>query len=592
MLRAKEAGKEMWRVWHTAAALVLVIIAWVCPTLAQVPSPSEHRAVSPLAPLDTSSPRATMASFITESAAIVSEFQTYRETRSSAAAEALLRRANRARQLFDLRALPPAIQHKTGRESVASLIDILHRLPEIRLEDVPGGDATDPRTLPPRWTIPETEIRIVRIDQGEDAGAYLFSSETVARLPEFLTRIIDDPPRSSLPFHSFKEEALRITGPMIPSGFVDAIPQVLQRPTLGTVLWKVIASVALRLAVLVAVIAWALMLHRLLRGARPAWRLGAQLTTPGLLAGLTLLVHRFIIPEVNISGAYASGEAVFTVVLLYTAMAWAAWIAIYFIVEAIIAAPQIPDASYDANLLRLLARVCAITAAAATLVWGANDIGVPALGLVAGLGVGGIAVALAAQSTIENLIGGITLFADRPFRVGDTIQSGDRIGRVEAIGPRSCRIRSLDGPLITVPNADLAKAQITNLTVRTLCSFRERIGLRFETTTQQLAWFVETLRARLAAHPLVETAPGWPRVSVIGFGASSIDVEVWARVLTNDWDTFLAVRQALALDVIATVEAAGTGFAFPSQTTYLTRDKGIAGALGEEAASQPPPAAR
>jgi MscS family membrane protein len=81
-------------------------------------------------------------------------------------------------------------------------------------------------------------------------------------------------------------------------------------------------------------------------------------------------------------------------------------------------------------------------------------------------------------------------------------------------------------------------------------------------------------------------------VSVIGFSESSIDVEVWARVLTRDWDTFLAVRQDLALEVIAAVEAAGTGFAFPSQTTYLTRDQGIAGAADEGADTAPPPAAR
>lgn len=104
-------------------------------------------------------------------------------------------------------------------------------------------------------------------------------------------------------------------------------------------------------------------------------------------------------------------------------------------------------------MLRLVARVVGVLVSVAILLWAANEIAIPAAGMLAGLGVGGFALALAAQSTVENLFGGVSIFADRPFRVGDFIHYGDSDGIVEMIGPRSTRIRGLDGTLTTVPIA-------------------------------------------------------------------------------------------------------------------------------------------
>ena len=149
----------------------------------------------------------------------------------------------------------------------------------------------------------------------------------------------------------------------------------------------------------------------------------------------------FIRTQVNVSGDFGIGESFAATIGLYVAAAWAAWIACFLVVEAIIASPSIPDNSYDAHLLRLTARVGAILAAGAVIVYGATDIGIPALGLLAGLGVGGFALALASQSTVENLFGGVSIFADRPFRVGDFIRFGDGAGRSR----RSGRARAVSG---------------------------------------------------------------------------------------------------------------------------------------------------
>ena len=169
----------------------------------------------------------------------------------------------------------------------------------------------------------------------------------------------------------------------------------------------------------------------------------------------------------------------------------------------------------------------------------------------------------------------MSLFVDRPFRIGDFIQYGPNAGIVEGIGPRSSRLRGLDGTLTTVPNGDLAKLHIVNYSVRNKCLFLQVIGLRYETTRLQLEWLLETMRRRLASHPLVEEGGGMPRVRLTGFGASSIDIEVRAHVLTRDFSAFLETQEELLLGLQDVIEEAGTGFAFPSQTLYLGRDAGL-----------------
>ena len=203
-----------------------------------------------------------------------------------------------------------------------------------------------------------------------------------------------------------------------------------------------------------------------------------------------------------------------------------------------------------------------------------QNVGVNVTGLVAGLGVGGIAVALAAQKTIENVFGGVSVISDQPVRVGDFCRFGDgRMGTVEEIGLRSTRIRTLDRTLVTIPNADFAQRELENFALRDRMRLYAVLGLRYETTPGQMRYLLEALRQLLRDHPKVSPDPA--RAQFIAFGASSLDVEVFAYVMTPDFNEFLAIREELYLRIMDLVEEAGTGFAFPSQTLYLTRDRGI-----------------
>jgi MscS family membrane protein len=213
-----------------------------------------------------------------------------------------------------------------------------------------------------------------------------------------------------------------------------------------------------------------------------------------------------------------------------------------------------------------------------------QNLGFNVTGVLAGLGVGGIAVALAAQKSIENLFGGLTLSFDQPVRVGDYCRFGDKMGTVEDVGLRSTRIRTPDRTLITVPNSELSQTPIENFGARDRIRIYNILGFRYETSPDQLRYLLSELRNLFWAHPRIENDT--VRVRFVGFGAYSLDVELFTYVLTSDWRDFLAVREDLFLRIMDIVKTSGTGFAFPSQTSYLCRDQGLEEQASRESEAQ------
>ena len=228
---------------------------------------------------------------------------------------------------------------------------------------------------------------------------------------------------------------------------------------------------------------------------------------------------------------------------------------------------------FDAALLRIVFRLVSIVILVYLGIYAAGAVGIPIAPLVAGLGVGGLAIALAIRPTLENIIGGLTLFADRPVRVGDFCRYGDQIGTVEQIGLRSTRVRSLERTIVTIPNAEFSQMQLDNFAARDQRLLKTVLGLRYETTPEQLRHILAELRQMLVDHLKVTPVPA--RVRFVGYGAYSLDVEIFAYLYCRDQDSFLEIQEDILLRIADIVSAAGTAFAFPSQTTYFTRDKGI-----------------
>jgi MscS family membrane protein len=192
---------------------------------------------------------------------------------------------------------------------------------------------------------------------------------------------------------------------------------------------------------------------------------------------------------------------------------------------------------------------------------------------LAGLGIGGIAVAFAAQKTLENLFGGVSLLGDEVIRVGDLCRFGDRTGTVEDISLRSTRIRTPERSELSIPNGTLATMNVENLSRRDKILFNTKLGLRYETSADQLRYVLAQIRRLLYEHPKVETAGA--RIRFIGYDNSSLTLEVFCYVLTRDNNEFLAIQEDLLLRIMEIVEASGTAIAFPSRTVYLGRDPGV-----------------
>jgi MscS family membrane protein len=220
-----------------------------------------------------------------------------------------------------------------------------------------------------------------------------------------------------------------------------------------------------------------------------------------------------------------------------------------------------------ASLLRVGRRVADVLVVLACGLATFRYFGFDPTAALAGLGIGGIAIALAAQKTLENVIAGLSLIFDKAVRVGDFMKFGDTVGTVDYIGLRSTRIRTLDRTMLSVPNGQIASVGIETLSARDKYRFYHVIGLRYETSVDQMRAVIDGVRTLLLTDAGVESDS--VRVRFFRLGSFSLDVEVAAYVFAADWDRFLAIQQELLLRIMKTIEGAGTGIAFPSQTLHI-----------------------
>jgi MscS family membrane protein len=190
-----------------------------------------------------------------------------------------------------------------------------------------------------------------------------------------------------------------------------------------------------------------------------------------------------------------------------------------------------------------------------------------------GLGIGGLAIGFGAQQTIANLFGGVSVLGDEVIRVGDVCRFGDRTGTVEDIGLRSTRIRTEERTLLAIPNGTVATINVENLSRRDKIFFKTNLGLRLESKADHVRYVIAEVRQLLYSHPKVESKT--VRVRLIDISGTSLNVEVVAYILTQDFNEFAAVREDLLLRMMDIVDDAGTGLALPSQTLYLGKDAGV-----------------
>jgi MscS family membrane protein len=429
-----------------------------------------------------------------------------------------------------------------------------------QLSDEPAGNTKD--DLPPTLDLVGTvkgkagpvDIQLERVQRGGQPPIWLFSAATLRGISPVYEEI--RPPW----FERFLWQPLRDIR------FLDLE------------LWQwIVLPVALTLAL---VLAW-LLSRALFAALRPVlfWLTGQP--SAAQLAGIRAPVRLVVLSLVLI--AWLSSSASSLLMRFYASQLAAAigifglaWLALRLVdtsadlIRTHLTYLNQPGRIAITQLFQRLSKVLVIVIGGLALLYLG---GVDLTAALAGLGIGGIAVAFAAQKTLESLFGGILIISDQPIRVGDFCKVGSVLGTVEQIGLRSTRIRTLDRTVVSIPNGQMAAENLENYGVRDKIWFRPSIGVRYETRADQLRYVLAEVRRMLYEHPMVETTSA--RMRFVRFGGSSLDLDVFAYVLTSDYARFLEVQEDLLLRIMDIIEASGTGVAFPSSTTYLSRDSGL-----------------
>ena len=218
------------------------------------------------------------------------------------------------------------------------------------------------------------------------------------------------------------------------------------------------------------------------------------------------------------------------------------------------------------GIIRLLISVALFAVAAIVIL---DNMGVNVTGLVAGLGIGGIAIGLAAQGIFSDLFASLSIIFDRPFRVGETIKYDNSIATVERIGLKSTHLRSINGELLVISNTNLLSKEITNYANLHRRRVQFAVGVVYQTTPEMLRALPALLKAQVEAerHEFV-------RSSFIGFGASSLDFELVADIHSDDYNEVIAARTAIGIRVFEELSKAGYDFAYPTQTTFTAAPDG------------------
>lgn len=455
-----------------------------------------------------------------------------------------------ASEYLDLRNLPPGLDLNQGPDLARQFKIILDRALFIDLEllsSSPEGDRQD--NLPAgrervgRLAAGDKsyDILLQQVPYGDGAHIWKFASTTTADIPAL-----------------YKEYGYGPLERFFPAWMFDY-------SILGIHLWQWVLTVTV-LLLLYPVATWITWLGgRILRlfSVQRAENLERFFAAPLKLL-VWILLARALSPLIGPSVAFSALMQVATIPLF--ALAWLLIRLVDFGASRILGDLDRRGLAGARVLVTPVSRLVKLVVMTGIMLLWLDNMGFKVTTLLAGLSISGVAVALASQKSLENIFGALTLFSSQPVRVGDFCRFGDQVGTVEEIGLRATRIRTLDRSLITVANGEFANLHLDNYSVRDRFWYHPQIGLRYETTPDQIRYILVEVQMMLYAHPKVLPEPLWVRF--LGFGDYSLNVGVFAYIGVTDYTESLEIAEDLNLRIMDIVAAAGSDFAFPAQIQY------------------------
>jgi MscS family membrane protein len=472
---------------------------------------------------------------------------------------AFVRSVNRNDYVSAARYMQVSTKQRTNVDVLArDLKDLMDRYfsqPITTISDSPAGDLNDGLPLDQERVGPLTMgggnvyILLVHVTDPQSGQIWLISSETLAQVPAWYGAIE-------------KTWVQRV----MPTLLLDY--NLFGVPLAQWVAWLASIGVPLLLFWLFASIGVSIL--KGIAGDSPRRKFIYTLCTgirwPSILL-LTLCTH---VLSLGYLGFSLSFRIVYTragIVLLVIVLTWLVQRASMMVFERARELMERKGQTGTESLILLGERIFKVLIALAAVFSILTIIGVDTKTALAGVGIGGVAVALGAQKTVENLLGGIFLLTDKALAIGDMCCISNRQGWIEDITLRSIRLRTLEQTLLSIPAGILSQANIENFATRKKILAQTSLLLRYGTTVEQLRTVLEGIRRLLASNPKIETESA--RIRLINFGARAIELELYAYILTADYMEFLASRENLLLQIAAIVESSGSSFAQPTEFVYL-----------------------
>lgn len=587
------------RWWRMTARATLAVTLVVCLLFsAGTPADAQDR----LRPPDRLSPRASLLGFIATVDAVYTAAAENAEA-YAASGDLFLSREQRAHQFtamhrahhafeyLDLSEVSRALRDLIGLERVVQLKEILDRITVPPADAIPDDAAIVDMRLK-AWRIPDTEIEFVRMEEGPQRGQFLISAATLERLPQFYALVADLPYRPGAG-QRLHQAYLSLSGrhgdtiyeallnspiglaAVVPTRWMLALPDWARYRLFGTASWQWMGlGLGLGIAILLMIGA-----RRLAARLRSDQEEGSVIPWHQVPFPLTILFVSGVLISVTCALLRIGGALRVTLIyvedgVFFVAAAWLAYVGFSILGGIIVTSEHLKRGSLDSQLVLMGSRGIGILAAIVVLIQGADQVGLPAYSVVAGLGVGGLAVALAARDTLANFIGSMLIILEKPFRIGHVIRVGGAEGTVESVGFRSTRIRTPDNSVVSIPSSSVVNATVENLTLRPQRRQRFFVQVTYDTSRATLVKFMDRLRAMLDEHDLVGDRNLQVRLN--NFSDSSLDILVMFHLLVETLADELQVREEILLRIMEIAAELEVEFAFPTRTVHV---KGAEGPL-------------
>ena len=489
------------------------------------------------------STRATMRTFL----------EAMTEGRSADAAECL-----------DLSEVPPATRKEIGQNLALKLLFVMDRIKVVVYHEVPdrpdGGTHT--------WYIGrQGRIELARMDHGKRKGFWLFTAGTVRSIERLFKAFEDKPRLEALESLSFR---------MNPRAWLlERIPHRWKGETLSLQLWQWTGiAILLVLSYFVHRLAFAVFcaVARPIGRSRHIKLSSTQIASSMRPLGMLVMVTAWwvglwllMVPPHILTYVWPAMKFLMTVVCVWASYRLIDLVSGYFEARARLTVSRLDDVLVP--LVRKTAKIVTVVVGAIFILSAVGATERTVTRMFTGLGLGGLAFALAAQDSLKNFFGSITVVLDRPFQVGDWVKIGDTDGTVESVGLRSSRIRTFYNSEITVPNSKIMNAIVDNMGRRRYRRINCKLSVAYSTSPERLEAFAEAVRELIRCHPY--TRKDYFHVYVNEFAASAINILLYCFLETPDWATELRERQRLFVDIVRVARRLGVEFAFPTQTVHM-----------------------